>query len=457
MRRLTGAELDFGAFTADDYQDLIDHPVLMGELTRVRFEAAGVPHVLVIAGRHDADVTRLERDLARLCSWHIDFFGRPAPMDRYWFLLQARSGGTGGLEHRCSSALMCGPDHLPRPGVKPVSNGYRRFLGLVSHEYFHAWLAKRIRPLEFVETDLSSEAYTRQLWIFEGITSYYDDLALVRAGLISVEAYLEALGQNLTRLYRTPGRRQQTLEEASFDAWIKFYRPDENSANATVSYYLKGSLVALALDLDIRLRSAGRRSLDDVMRTLWLEYGLPPDAHGLPDGAFERLAAEASGLDLDDFFRQAIRSTVDPPLGILLAQFGIRLELRAAESADDRGGTAGKREPVERLWIGAAFRVADGRQCVTFVQDGGPARAAGLLPGDELVAIDGRRVTAENLDQLVNQMRPDETVEVHLLRGDELSVLSLRPEAAPKDTCYLVLDKEAPIDAVARRNAWLGK
>jgi predicted metalloprotease with PDZ domain len=252
LQRLTGGQGGFGAFQAAGYSDLIDHPVLMGSLTTVEFLAAGVPHALVLAGLSNPDRERLQADLTRLCTWHIDFFGRPAPMSRYVFLVRASGEGYGGLEHRDSAVLGCRRDDLPQQGVAGNEAGYRRFLGLVSHEYFHAWHVKRIRPAEFVAADLGVEVYTHQLWIFEGITSYYDDLALRRSGLITADQYMEFLGRSLTQLYRTSGRRFQTLEEASFDTWIKFYRPDENSPNATISYYLKGALVALALDLELR-------------------------------------------------------------------------------------------------------------------------------------------------------------------------------------------------------------
>ena len=185
LTRLTGATWEYGAFAADSYEELIDHPVLMGALTVAEFDAGGTPHAIVLAGRHDADIDRLVADLARLCAWQIRFFGAPAPMARYLFLVRLTGEGFGGLEHRSSTALVCHRNDLPRPGEAALGREYRDFLGLVSHEYFHVWNVKRIRPAEFTPYDLDREVYTRQLWIFEGITSYYDDLALLRSGLIS--------------------------------------------------------------------------------------------------------------------------------------------------------------------------------------------------------------------------------------------------------------------------------
>lgn len=454
LPRLTGAAGEFGAFHAAGYADLIDHPVLMGCLTVIDFEAAGTPHALAMTGAPVIDQTRLRTDLARICTWHIDFFGRPAPMNNYRFLLRAVAEGYGGLEHRASSALICRRDDLPQPGAAETGAGYRRFMGLVSHEYFHTWHVKRIQPAEFAGADLSQEAYTRQLWIFEGITSYYDDFALLRAGLITREQYLEVLGRSLTKLYRASGRRRQTLEDASFDAWIKFYRPDENSPNATVSYYLKGSLVALALDLEIRLRSGGIHSLDSVMRELWREFGAD-DSGGLADGDFERLAEQVCGLDLKAFFHQNLRTTVDPPLGILLAQFGVLLHMRSQESEHDAGGTRGRAQGKTRAWLGIKLKNTDGRTTVSHVVDGGPAQLAGISAGDELVALNGRRAGVHNFEVLLERLPADAECSCHVFRDQELMNITLKIMPAPRDTCYLALDPQAGADALVRRDSWL--
>lgn len=454
LSRLTGTRYDFGAFRAASYEDLVDHPVMMGQFLSAGFDAGDVPHGLVVSGAPRADLDRVCHDLQRLCSWQAGLFGLPLPIDRYQFLVRCLPDAYGGLEHRYSSALLARPDDLPEAGVADPGDAYRRFLGLASHEYFHLWLVRRIRPAVFVDADLGSEAYTRQLWLFEGVTSYYDDLALLRSGLITRDAYLEMIGRSLTQFYRTPGRRQQTLEDASFDAWIKFYRPDENSPNATVSYYLKGALVALALDLEIRLRSGGSYSLDDVIRALWHEYGAD-GSPGLPEGGFEALASEVTGLDLTAFFHQALRTTVDPPVGILLARFGIRLHFRASESAGDAGGSRGRREDRPRPWLGAKVRADGGRVRITHVQADGPAERAGLSAGDEVVAIDDRRVTPENYEARIDRLVPGRPAAVQVFRDDTLLAVHLDPAPAPRDTCYLVIDAEAEPAAVARRDSWL--
>ena len=214
----------FGTYCADSYDALIDHPVLMGNLSRARFEAGGVPHEVAVSGRHHADLDRMAADLARVCETHIGMFhGKDKPpFDRYLFQVMAVGDGYGGLEHRSSTSLICRRDELPAPGAATVSDGYLNFLGLASHEYFHAWNVKRIKPAAFVPYDLARENYTRQLWAFEGVTSYYDDLALVRSGLIDAPRYLELLARAITSVLRVPGRHVQSVAESSFDAWIKF-------------------------------------------------------------------------------------------------------------------------------------------------------------------------------------------------------------------------------------------
>ncbi len=290
----------FGLYRAADYHELIDHPVEIGDLHIGEFEALGIPHSISIRGRTRCDMARLCGDLKRLCEAQLSLLGPPADLDRYVFLLHAPGSGYGGLEHRWSSSLICARDNLPYKGQAEVDDNYGTFLGLASHEYFHLWNVKRIRPAVFADTDLASESYTEMLWIFEGITSYYDDLLLLRAGLIDKRRYLKLLGRTMTRVQRGAGRKRQSVAASSFDAWIKFYKPDANSPNAIVSYYTKGSLIALCLDLKLRLETDGRATLDEVMRTCWARFG--ETGKGMSEDAFEALCEEVSGLDLGDFF-----------------------------------------------------------------------------------------------------------------------------------------------------------
>jgi predicted metalloprotease with PDZ domain len=394
-----------------------------------------------------ADLDRICSDLARLCAQHVELFGS-APIDDYLFLIYAARGGDGGLEHRACSSLIVSRENLPPPGRKSPPKGYRRFLGLASHEYFHLWNVKRIRPAAFVACDLTREAYTRLLWVFEGITSYYDDLALVRAGLITPAEYLELVAETITGVWQSPGRRRQSLADSSFDAWIKLYKADENAPNALISYYTKGSLVALALDLMIRGDTHGRRSLDDVMRTLWTKHGA--GAVGVEEEGFERLVSDVTGLDLREFFNAVVRGTEDPPLPELLARVGVRFELRAASGA--LAGTRDHYAPAAGLRLrdqGAAVFVAN-------VIDGGPGQAAGLAGGDEIVAVDGiRPAGAARLSETLSANRLGELITLHVFRRDELHTFELTLHEPPMDTCRLTLVEDASADALSARAAWL--
>ena len=443
----------FGAYAADDYDELIDHPVEMGELAIATFRAHGVPHEVAITGRHDADLRRLGRDLQRLTEHHMAFFGLPAPMRRYVFLVTALGEGYGGLEHRASTALLCSRNDLPRAGADAQDDRYRTFLGLASHEYFHAWNVKRIKPAAFSPYDLGRENYTRLLWAFEGITSYYDDLALVRCGLMTREQYLTGLARTMTAVERGSGRRKQSLAEASYDAWIKYYRQDENAPNALVSYYTKGSLVALALDLTVRKATAGRRSLDHVMRALWREYGLR--CRGVGEDELEALAERVTGVRLKAFFDRALRSTADLPLPALFADFGVGSSLHAAQSNTDRGGGRPPAPGPARAVLGARIDAASADVRLTQVFDDGAAQRAGLSAGDVLVALDGLRITPGNWEQLLGRYRAGASVRATAFRRDELIERTVRLRAAARDTYALWIDPQAKPAQKRLREGWL--
>jgi len=452
MDRAGAKPRGFGTYRAANYDELIDHPVAMGALSLAGFRACGVLHEIAIAGRHRADMARLARDLKRLCEQHIRFFGEPAPMKRYVFLVTALGEGYGGLEHRASTALLCSRDDLPVAGETQPGERYRTFLGLASHEYFHTWNVKRIKPAAFTPYDLDREGYTSLLWAFEGMTSYYDDLALVRCGLIGRKDYLELLGRSITSYLRAPGRAKQTLAEASFDAWIKYYRPDENSPNATVSYYGKGSLVALCLDLLIRQKTRGKKSLDDLMRVLWTRHGLT--GTGVEEDGVERLAEEVTGLKLQGIFDAWLRSMRELPLESLLAAHGVEMALRPAESSSDRGGKpAASKASGGLAMLGAHVRGDGDASVLTHALDGGAARAAGLAAGDAIVAVDGLRPGRGGLDAVLARRRAGDTVRLHAFRRDELLEFDVRLKAAPADTCVLSELSGAKARSLER---WLG-
>ncbi|HHH38707.1 MAG TPA: M61 family peptidase [Sedimenticola sp.] len=451
-------ELDacgFGLYQAADYAELIDHPVEMGTFELSRFEVAGVPHEIAVTGRHDGDLERLGRDLARVCEQHVSLFGGLPTMARYLFQLTVVGDGYGGLEHRSSTSLISDRLDLPAPGTRGVDEGYRRLLGLCSHEYFHLWNVKRIRPHRFRDADLSGEVYTRLLWAFEGITSYYDDLALVRCGLISEAQYLELLARTITRVNRGSGRNKQTLEESSFDAWTRFYKQDENAPNAIVSYYAKGALVALALDLTIRRETGGTMSLDDVMVRLWEEYGKPD--RGVGEHEIEALACRVTGLELKPFFDRALRSVEPLPLEELLASAGVGCHYRQATGETDEGGLRKQGEESVAPATDLGVRTASEGDLVRLQQvfDGGAAQAAGLAAGDQLVAVDGIRLRAGLLQKVLARRQPGSLLRLHAFRGDILMVFEVRLQPPPASVCELWLLDEADETAASTRRAWL--
>jgi predicted metalloprotease with PDZ domain len=457
LRALDAAPWGFGAYQADDYADLIDHPVEMGTFELISFAVRSVPHAMAISGRQRCDLERLGQDLGRVCEQHAALFGE-LPIDRYLFLTAAVGDGYGGLEHRFSSSLLCTRDDLPQPAGEGAdaapTEGYRRFLALCSHEYFHLWHVTRIRPAALMTGTLSAEVHTRTLWAFEGITSYYDTLALVRSGCIDTDAYLQLLAETITRVMRTPGRLVQSLAQSSFDAWTKFYRQDDNAPNAIVSYYAKGALTALALDLTIRRDTQGRVCLDDVMRALWERYGRT--GVGVPERGVEAMAAQVSGLALDGFFAQALDGTTDLDLAPLLAQVGIALRLRPATGPKDLGGVVARFAPgVAKPSLAIRLSAGCADAVIQNVLSGGAGERAGLAPGDLVVAVDGLRVTAENLERRVAAAGADTAIRLHLFRRDELMELTASPAPAAADTCELMRLDPVPAGAAPAQAAWL--
>jgi predicted metalloprotease with PDZ domain len=458
---LPGVQIDergLGLYQAPDYAALIDHPVEIGTHSSLSFAAAGAPHEMVIAGRHACDHVRLGADLERICSEHARMFGE-LPVQRYLFMTMATGDGYGGLEHRDSTSLMCARDDLPRPDMDEPDEGYRRFLGLCSHEYFHLWNVKRIRPERLKQADLSSEVHTELLWAFEGITSYYDELALARAGCITPKSFLALFAQTITRVQRGSGRRKQSVAESSFDAWTKFYKQDENAPNAIVSYYTKGALVAFGLDMLLRDASRDQVSLDDLMRALWQRYGKVDI--GVPEHGIAELANELAGRDVSEFFSRYVNGTAELPLADWLRSVGVGMVLRPATDIKDQG-TAADAAPDAgdpRPALGARWTAENGLARLTHVFDGGMAQAAGLSAGDRIIAVDHLQVTPDTLAKRIAQAPIDKTLAVHAFRRDELLRFDLRVHAPPADTAtlWLLPDDQLTPAQLARRRAWLGQ
>ena len=358
----------FGLYAAAHYDELVDCPVEMGDFWVGKFTACGVPHRFVVAGAAPSfDGQRLLADTQKICETAIRFWhgqGK-APFTSYLFMLNAVNDGYGGLEHRNSTALICGRRDLPRQGEARQSEGYTTLLGLISHEYFHTWNVKRLRPAEFAGYDYDQENYTQLLWFFEGFTSYYDDLLLRRAGLIDDAIYLKLITKTINQVLQTPGRQVQTVAQASFDAWVKYYRQDENTPNATVSYYTKGSLVALCLDL--HLRQHGKATLDDVMRGLWSRCKAGP----MSEADLLTVLEELTGRSYATEIAQWVHSTDELPLAALLAAHGVTLKPDTAQLA-------------QRLGI----RVAENHSVqIKTVLRGSAAEQAGFAAGDEWLGL----------------------------------------------------------------------
>lgn len=440
-------EAGFGLYRAADYEDLIDHPVELGAFQRHDFDVDGVPHALVLSGRVELDAGRVVADLGKLCAAQRALFGGEPRLDRYLFLTQVVANGYGGLEHRASCALIASRGDFPKAEASGPQRDYGRFLGLCSHEYFHLWNVKRITAEAFLQSELGSEAYTRDLWHYEGLTSYYDDLFLLRAGLTEAADYLDVLAETATRVQRNPARKVHTLADASFEAWIKFYQPDENSPNASTNYYTKGALAALCLDL--RLRRDSHVSLDDCLRALWKDYGR--EQRGVPEGALERIAQELSGLDLRAFFDALLRSTDELPLAELLRAFGVTCELRACTSPIDDGGRTLARTSVPYLGL----RLRPGETTVAHVLSESPAQATGVSPGDQLIALDGYKLSGSNWNRRVEALVPGRSVRLHWFRGEDLMSSELIAQDPPLDTWTFSLT-EAEGEVLQRRHNWLG-
>jgi predicted metalloprotease with PDZ domain len=427
-----------GTYQAENYDELVDHPVELGRFWRGEFKAAGVAHEFIVAGAlPDFDGERLLADTKRICEAEIAFWHGPGKphFKRYVFMLNAIDDGYGGLEHRASTALICGRRDLPQRGKTDLSDGYVTLLGLISHEYFHTWNVKRLRPKEFTRYDYTRENYTELLWFFEGFTSYYDDLLLLRAGLIDETRYLKLLAKNVGSVLATPGRKVQSVAQASFDAWVKYYRSDENTPNATISYYAKGSLVALALDLT--LRAEGEGSLDEVMRLLWeRSAGGPIDEADIAE-ALEQIG----GRSLEPELRAWVHGTDEIPLQELLAKARVSWTVKPPTMAQ-RWGVRASENALTGIKLNSVMR-------------GGAAEAAGLSAGDEVLAVNGWRI--RKIDEVHRLIEADAPLSVLAVRDGRLLTVSLRP--GPIDVVGALVfaandDHKTPEAAAALRKAW---
>lgn len=423
---LASKSLVKGRFTlkADNYDQMIDSPFELADQTRFSFETNGIGHEFVISGSHNTNIDRLKADIEKICAAEINMFGS-APFKNYTFMTMATGNSYGGLEHCNSTSLITPRDDLPKSNepTEP-SKDYQRFLGLCSHEYFHSWLVKFIRPENFANYNLHQEGYTSLLWIFEGFTSYYDDLILLRSGVISQKSYLDLLKAQIDRYLQNPGRFVQTVAESSFDAWIKFYRQDENSNNAGTSYYNKGSLVALCLDLGLRLRGS---SLDALMRRLYenTQNGMQVNERTIFD-----LCKELTGDSWIEQINHLINTTDELPLDQLFPEFGLSYRVKTDKSLPLGLKLVDKPEGV----------------LVQSARRDSAAAKAGISANDVIIAIDGLKATTKLVEKYAKQ---GGTYTVFAFRRDEL--LSFDVECATSD----LTEVELIIEDQAKTEKWL--
>ena len=463
-----------GRYHAPNYDAFIDYPFEIGTPQTIKFIACGAQHQLVFTGHiPNLDLARIRVDVKRICESQIKLFEpktQRAPfLDSapvYTFLTLVTGEGYGGLEHRASTALLTSRHSLPTLGQLEAPKAYSDFLGLVSHEYFHTWHVKRIKPNAFVPYDLTQPNHTSLLWVFEGITSYYDDLTLVRTGLLTEKLYFKRLGETIAGVLRQPGRFKQSVAQSSFEAWTKYYKQDENAPNAISSYYAKGSLVALCIDLSIRAATNNKRSLDDVMRYLWKHYGcdfyhkLPPlqdfdpdtesasnhlktishlttsnkiksrkqptllHQFGLDENDFAQIVQHATGVNLTKQINAWATGTTDLPLKKCFAFAGIALSWKAQEACPS---------------IDANVKPAGANLILSHVFENGTAHRAGLSAHDILIAIDSLKVggTRDNLNQIMARYRPKDQVDVTVFRGDVLHTFTVTLVAPALNLCTL--------------------
>jgi len=425
-------------YRAPDFDTLVDSPIVIGNPAIYEFTVDDKSHFLVNVGEDGVfDGARAARDLEIIVREHRRLWGA-LPYDKYVFLnmLTLANNGGGGLEHKNSTMLMASR------WATGTRRSYLSWLGLASHEYFHAWNIKRLRPVELGPFNYEDEVHTRSLWVAEGLTDYYGELALHRTGLSTREELIDSLSNRVQGVQTTPGRLVQSVEEASFDAWIKYYRPDENSANVAVSYYTKGAVIGFLLDARIRAATAGAKSLDDVLRVAFERFS---GDRGFAPDEFRAVVEQVSGLSLAAFWEGAVEGTAELDYGETLETFGLRF----------RPVEAPRNDQPQAAWLGMSTRDVDGRLVVTQVRRGTPAFAAGLNVDDEILAMNGFRVHADQLNARLGQYRSGDQVALLVARRDELRTLEAVFGAEPPRQWRLEIDPAATGAQQHQRDLWL--
>ena len=426
-------------FHAEDFDQLYDSPFEVSDFKTIEFEAKGAPHRIVISGEGNYDAERLRTDVKKIVETEIEMFGEKPPYKDYTFILHLRTTGGGGLEHMNSCAL------IARSFSFTPAASYQNFLTLISHEFFHLWNVKRIRPDALGPFDYTQESYTKLLWVAEGITSYYENLFLRRAGLITEGQFLNGLEDSFQDLQSRPGRLQTSLEEASFDAWIKFYRPDENSINNQISYYDKGSIVGVLLDLEIRRDTKNEKSLDDVMRYLYREF-YQKERNYTPED-FQKACEIMAGKKLNGFFDSYVRGREEIDYDSFLSVVGLRL---------DRFGGVPVNTLKETAYFGANMGQEGERLVVRSVPSGTPAYDQGINAGDQIVAINGVRVNLENFNARVAERKPGDKITLAIFRSDNLRTFEIKLGGRITPDFEIVFPEPRTEEQLKVYRSWLG-
>ena len=424
---------------AANFDELVDSPILLGAMDIQTFDVGGAKHHLAtLGGETFWDTASAAKDVKKIVEAEQSFW-QDTPYQEYWFLNLATETG-GGLEHDNSCVLMTGR-WSQRQRTKYVD-----WLGLVSHEFFHTWNVRRLRPKELKLYDYNNEQYFHELWVAEGITSYYDDLFVIRTGLCSPKEYLERLGKNIASVQNAPGRLGQSLTDSSFDAWIKYYRPDENAINSRISYYLKGALVGALLDVEIRSKTDGAKSLDDVMRMLWKAHR----ETGYTNEDFTRIVEEVSGESYRDWLVKSLETTQEMDFAKMLEWYGLEWKKREPD----------KDAPTDRpvygnVFVGMELQAQQGKAMVDKVTRDSPASQAGFNAGDEFISFDGYRVSAETWTERLSSYRPDSVCKCLVARRGKIVELSIKLVSEPETNWKIVRIAKPTEEQEKRWRSWL--
>lgn len=419
-------------FSFGNYDELVDCPIQLGNFEILEFRVNNIPHYVALVGENNADKAKLTKDLKTI-SEKTAAIVPTMEFSKYWYIVHHVENGGGGLEHSNSCAVV-----MPRFAyTDPVK--YDNFISLCAHEYFHAWNVKRIRPIELGPFDYNNEVYTKQLWVAEGITSYYDELLMLRAGFWNKEKYLQNLATKLNYNDNTPGAKIQSLAESSMDAWIKFYRPDENSANVSISYYTKGALVAALLDLTIMQQTKGAKNLDNLMQLLYNEYYIKKK-RGFTEQEFIEAAESIANTKLKNFFDTWVYGTKTIDYSTYFKIFGILVNKKNTEGS----------------YLGANTRLENGKQIVRSVDSNSPAFSLGLTLNDEIVTVNGYRIT-DDFTKYIQNVSIGTEVNLTILRNGKKINIKTKTIANPKVSYSLTIDKDINNEQKRMLQIWLGK